>query len=373
MIPVPTGSGIFLYSGRRCSPSSSEVKTQLAPAGAHCRLARDGHSLDSRVRPSSLCSGTPGLVIQPPQLWQAAMISAAPLAPCRMCAAWPQAWSAPALKPRCSGKHSASKASWTDSRRRREALAVQGRRGLGSLAENLRRGANERPLLARAGERQPDETGRDNPAARQHQEPASPSSSSGQEESSGTEGGGPAHSASASDPAPGQEGGAGHGPPDSGSPPSTQPAAQGTPTAQFQSFQVRDLLMPEKVDASDVKLFREKLCGYSSFFVTGEPALAPRSARGLLAMSGALFLETAWVSPSLGVPWPLPGPFLALALCLGNNLQLPLGPLLGLFGPTHCASCVPRCRGGAVWGGGRGGAAPGQHAGREGGCVRATA
>lgn len=50
-------------------------------------------------------------------------------------------------------------------------------------------------------------------------------------------------------------------------PPDVPPQAW---TAQFQSFNVSDLLGPEKVDLDDVKNFREKLCGYQTFFVTGQ-------------------------------------------------------------------------------------------------------
>lgn len=212
---------------------------------------------------------------------QLAMICAAPAAPSRLCAAWthayPQAW-APSQRTLCRAECSSSKSGGRDSRRRRQAVAVQGPRGLGPAAEAPRRGAS----VARRSGRAPDETEREAPSAAQHQGPASSSSgdSAAREESSGTEEAARARGAAAPDAAPGQDSGASPGPPDSGtgsglgpggqSAPSGLPPTPGRPTAQFQSFQVRDLLLPEKVDASDVKTFRKKLCGYSSFFVTGE-------------------------------------------------------------------------------------------------------
>ena len=39
---------------------------------------------------------------------------------------------------------------------------------------------------------------------------------------------------------------------------------------QLDSFSVRELLGPEKVDQEDVKLLREKVFGYTTFWVTGQ-------------------------------------------------------------------------------------------------------
>jgi len=85
---------------------------------------------------------------------QVAMISAAPVAPCRLCAAWPQARRAPAPQSRCSAEASASKARGRDSRRRR--AVPWDPASLGTAAEASRRGGS----VARRSGRGPEESQR---------------------------------------------------------------------------------------------------------------------------------------------------------------------------------------------------------------------
>uniref|UniRef100_A0A5B6ZE85 Peptidase M50 domain-containing protein n=1 Tax=Davidia involucrata TaxID=16924 RepID=A0A5B6ZE85_DAVIN len=53
-------------------------------------------------------------------------------------------------------------------------------------------------------------------------------------------------------------------------PPTTSPVGPGYNNFQVDSFKLMELLGPEKVDPSDVKLVKEKLFGYSTFWVTRE-------------------------------------------------------------------------------------------------------
>lgn len=53
-------------------------------------------------------------------------------------------------------------------------------------------------------------------------------------------------------------------------PPSISPVGQSYNNFQVDSFKLMELLGPEKVDSADVKLIKEKLFGYSTFWVTKE-------------------------------------------------------------------------------------------------------
>ncbi|XAR69892.1 hypothetical protein NMG60_11001648 [Bertholletia excelsa] len=57
---------------------------------------------------------------------------------------------------------------------------------------------------------------------------------------------------------------------DSSSPPTISPMGPGYNHFQVDSFKLMELLGPEKVDPADVKLIKEKLFGYSTFWVTKE-------------------------------------------------------------------------------------------------------
>lgn len=53
-------------------------------------------------------------------------------------------------------------------------------------------------------------------------------------------------------------------------PPSISPIGPGYNNFQVDSFKLMELLGPEKVDPADVKLIKDKLFGYSTFWVTKE-------------------------------------------------------------------------------------------------------
>lgn len=44
---------------------------------------------------------------------------------------------------------------------------------------------------------------------------------------------------------------------------------------QMDAFRLMELIGPEKVDSEDVKVLKEKLCGYNTFWVTGQEPFGP--------------------------------------------------------------------------------------------------
>jgi len=106
-------------------------------------------------------------------------------------------------------------------------------------------------------------------------------------------------------------------------PPSAQGAAQGRPPAQFQSFQVRDLLMPEKVDGSDVKVFQGEalrvLLLLRQRVSRLGPSLGRRGTCSLAWLPPGLFSAACWpgdlhrpfmghLRPTFGCSWPAESP-----------------------------------------------------------------
>lgn len=61
---------------------------------------------------------------------------------------------------------------------------------------------------------------------------------------------------------------------DSSSPPPTPPPDESS-NVQLDAFRLMELIGPEKVDPEDVKVLKEKLCGYSTYWVTGQEPFGP--------------------------------------------------------------------------------------------------